>query len=231
MKQQLAALTALILLAASPAVAAAKPTQITVAGSGSVALMPDQATVSATVATNAATAAEAVDANNRIYASVVQAVQRAGVDRNDITLSYYNIDYIPKPQAMPGNPIPDQRYGYNVNRSFVIKVRAIGKAGAVVDAAASVESTTIGGVSFGVADSSAAMKTATTRAVNDARSKAQQLAAAAGLHIVGIAKISQGGTNTVQPMFRATAMAAAPTTFDAGSVNVTTEVTIVYLAQ
>lgn len=229
MKQHLAALAALILLTASPAIAATKPTQITVAGMGSVALMPDQATISASVMTNAATAADAVDANNRIYDRVVKAVQGAGVDRTDITLSYYNIDYVPKPQAMPVNP--DQRYGYTVNRSFAIKVRAIGKAGTVVDAASSVESTTIGGVSFGLADSSAAMKTATTRAVADAHSKAAQLAAAAGLHIVGIAKISQGGGNTVQPMLRAAAMAAAPTNFDAGNVNVATEVTIVYLAQ
>jgi uncharacterized protein len=231
MKRQLATLAALVLLTASPALAAAKPAQITVVGSGSVALMPDQATVNASIVTNAPTAAEAVDANNRTYDRVVQAVERTGVERGDITLSYYNIDYVPKPQAMPVNPNPDQRYGYTVNRSFSVKVRAIGKAGAVVDAASSVESTTIGGVNFGLADSSKAVKTATARAVSDARSKAMDLASAAGLHIVGIAKIAQGGGNPVQPMFRAAAMAVpAPTNFDAGSVNVTAEVTIVYLA-
>jgi uncharacterized protein YggE len=229
MKRQLAALAAFVAIATGPAVAAPRPAQITVTGTGSVAEIPDQATVNATVITNAATAADAVDANNRIYDRVVQAVQSAGVARTDITLSYYNMEYVPKPQAMPVNP--DQRYGYTVNRSFAIKVRAIAKAGAVVDAATAVESTTIGGVSFGLADSSKAMKTATTRAVADARSKAEVLAAAAGLHILGIARISQGGGGGVQPMMRMAVMAApAPTTFDSGNVNVSADVTIVYLA-
>lgn len=231
MKRQVAALAAFLLLAASPALAATRPAQITVVGTASIAEMPDQAVVNATVTTNAATAADAVDANNRTYDRVVQAVQGTGVDRNDISLSYYNIEYVPRPQVMPPNANTDQRYGYTVNRSFAIKVRAIAKAGAVVDAASSVESTTIGGVNFGLADPSKAMKTATTRAVADARSKAEVLAAAAGLHIVGIARISQGGGAVVQPMMRMAAMAApAPTTFDAGSVNVNADVTIVYLA-
>jgi len=228
MKRQLAALAALVLLTASPALAASKPTQITVVGSGSVALMPDQAIVNASVTTNAATAAEAVSANNTLYDRVVQAVQASGVKRDDVTLSYYNIDYVPKPQAMPVNP--DQRYGFTVNRSFAIRVRAIGKAGAVVDAATSVESTTIGGVTFGVADSSGALKTATALAIKDARASAEALASASGLHIVGIAKVSQGGESPIQPMMRMAAMKAAPTTFDAGSVNVSTSVTVVYLA-
>jgi len=231
MKRQIAALAALVLLTASPALAASRPTRIAVTGSGTVTQMPDQAVVNATVVTNAATAADAVDANNRIYDRVVQAVLRTGVARNDVTLSYYNLDYVPKPQTMPVGPNSEQRYGYTVNRSFSIKVRSIGKTGAVVDAASGVESTTIGGVSFGLADSSTAMKTATGRAVADARTKAGALAAAAGLHIVGIASISQGGGSPVQPMYRLAAMAApAPTTFDAGSVNVTADVTIVYLA-
>jgi uncharacterized protein len=227
MKRQLAVLTALILLTAAPALAATKPTQITVVGSGNVALMPDQATVNASVTTNASTAADAVSANNSLYDRVVQAVSATGVKRDDLTLSYYSIDYVPKPQSSPLDP--NQRYGFTVNRTFAIRVRAIGKAGAVVDAATGVESVTIGGVSFGVADSSGALKTATSLAMKDARVSAEALASAAGLHIVGIAKISQGGEGPIQPMARM-AMKAAPTTFDAGSVNVGTSVTVVYLA-
>ena len=234
MKRQIAALLGLLLLTGAFASAAA-PTEIWASGSHTIALNPDIATVNATITTNAPDAASAVSQNNSRYDSSVAAVMRAGVARSDVTLSYYNVNYMPKPQPQPGEvQVPTgQQWGYTVTRSFAVKVHALAKAGNVVDAITGIEGTTIGGVDFGVADSSKAQREAMTRAVSDARSQAEALASAAGLHIVGIKQIMQGGgAPIVQPMMRMTAMAApVPTTFDASSVNVRAEVTVIYLAE
>jgi uncharacterized protein len=231
MKRQLAAIAAFVLLAGAPAYAAT-PTEIVVTGSGTVALTPDIAQVSATITTNAENAAAAVTANNSRYDDAVEAVARIGVRRDDITLSSYNVNYVPKPQSSVERPETQEPPGYTVTRSFDIKVRAMSKAGAVVDAVTSVDGATIGGVGFAVADPSPGQRQATTLAVNDARAQGQALAAAAGLHIVGIKQISQGGTPEVRPMMRAMAMEApSPTTFDASSVAVRADVTIIYLAE
>jgi hypothetical protein len=219
-----------LLLAAATAPVSAAPTKITVSGEGSVSMLPTMATVNATVETTAENAADATSQNNTAYGRIVAAVTKTGVARDDITLSYYNVNYTPKPKPGTSNQA-DERYGYTVSRSFSIKVREMDKAGAVVDALAAAGVTNVGGVNFGLADPSKARAEATTLAVRDARSRAEALAAAAGLHITGIARISQDSGGVVQPLYRTMAAAApAPTQFDAGSVNVTANVTIEYLA-
>jgi uncharacterized protein YggE len=67
----------------------------------------------------------------------------------------------------------------------------------------------------------------------DAREKAGEIASAAGLHIVGIEDISNGAAvRFPAPMMKAMAVSeAAPTVFDSGNVNVTADLTVVFLAQ
>jgi uncharacterized protein YggE len=221
------AAVALAAFAWSPAIAAGT-TEITVSGTGSVALTPDIATVSASVETNADNAARAVSDNNVRYDRVVAALERAGIARSDITLSYYTVNYSPKPQT----PSPGDRYGYTVRRQFDVKVREIGKAGTVVDACTSAGATGIDNVSFGTADPNAGRAEAIRRAVADARTTADALAAAAGLHVTGIESIGQGGAEfRPMPMMRMAAAPAAPTTFDQSNVNVSTTISVTFTAQ
>ncbi|HTC29530.1 MAG TPA: SIMPL domain-containing protein [Candidatus Acidoferrum sp.] len=227
------ALVAMLLVATIAAAPAATTTHITVSGEGTVAVMPDQATVRGSVVTNADSAENAVSQNNTIYAHLVDAAVAAGVARDDITLAYYNINYIPRPRPAPGEVAPSGQFGYIVSRSFDVKVRSVAKAGTVVDALTKAGVTNVESVSFGVADSSRARSTATAKAMADAREKAGEIARAAGLHIVGIEEISNGGAvRFPAPMMKTMAVnEAAPTVFDAGNVNVTADLTVVFLAQ
>ncbi|MEO9170547.1 MAG: SIMPL domain-containing protein [Candidatus Baltobacteraceae bacterium] len=233
MKRLLATFGILALCAAAPAPAAA-PTAISVTGSAIVTVVPDIATVSASITTTDPHAETATSRNNALYEKAVTAVTARGVERGDITLSYYNVSYQPKPRAEPGQPpVAPGIYGYTVNRTFAIKVRQIAKAGAVVDAIAPIAGIEVGGVGFDVADASAARAQATDNAVADARSKAEALAKAAGLHVIGIRRIELNGGGSVvpQPLMRMSTLAAkVPTNFDAGNVNVSADVNIVFLA-
>jgi uncharacterized protein YggE len=214
------------------AVAAAQPaaTEITAWGSGSVSLPPDIAMVEAAVETNAASAADAIAQNNARYERVVAALTSLGVARSDISLTYYNISYNPRPQNGP--PSSGERYGYTVSRNFSVKVRQIGSAGRASDACIGAGATAINGVSFGLADPSVAREQATVKAVGQARANAQALAAAAGLHIVSIKRIELAGGGPPAPMPLArVAIENAPTQFDQSNVNVTVSVSVVFLAQ
>jgi uncharacterized protein YggE len=209
--------------------ARALATEITATGTGSVSLAPNMATVNSAIETNAERADDAIAQNNAIYDRVVATLTKLGIERNDITLSYYNINYNPRPKIMPPNT-SEERYGYTVSRSFAVKVRRIGDAGRVSDACMSSGASAINGVSFGLSDATVARDRATERAVTEARANADAIARAAALRIVGVKSIELGGgpSGTPVPMMRA--VANAPTQFDQGNVNVSVSVTVVFLA-
>ncbi len=148
--------------------------------------------------------------------------------RTDVTLSYYNVNYNAPPKA--GVASGSERYGYNVSRNFAVIVRNIGKTGSVSDACLAAGATSINGVSFGLSNTGTARGQATSEAVTQARTNAEQLARAASLRIVGIKSIELGGAPGPEPMFKATAAAPA-TQFDQSNVNVTVSVTVVFTAE
>ena len=225
-------LAALAFVLGAANAAAAATTELSVTGTGSVTLPPDVATVAATVETNAGAVTDAMSQNNARYDRIVAALARAGIARDDIRLSNYNVNYNPRPQVVsPGDN--GVRYGYTVTRDFSIKVRKIGDAGRVVDACTASGATGIDGVSFGLADPAEARNRATAIAVADARSRAETLASAAHLRVVSLKTLNLGGGPIVpQPMMRMAANAAAPATqFEQSDVSVTVSVDAVYVAE
>jgi uncharacterized protein len=230
MNRLLVFIAALVL--ACTAAAPAATTEISVSGTGKVTMMPDEATVQASTVTTSANAGDAVSQNNATYDRVVQALGKVGIASSAIDLGSYNVDYVPKPNPMPANPPPYERYGYTVTRSFNVTVHDVGNVGKVVDAISGASSTSIGGVSFGLSDASPARTRAMQEAVNDARSRAEALAKAAGLRITGIRSISAGAVFPVQPMMRMAAQAAPvePTVLQPSSVTVNETVTVNYQA-
>lgn len=235
MKRLIISLCTLLAVTSTMASAATTaPVEIDVSGSGTVTMAPTVATVSGTVTTNADVATDAVSQNNGTYDRVVAAVQKLGVSRSDVALSFYNVNYVPKPKNAPQQPGGFQQTGFTVSRGFTVKVRDLSKAGAVVDAATGAGATDINGVSFGLADDGPARLEATGKAVSDARTKAEALAQAAHLHIVGIRRISQG-TPGIRPfpMMRAAVMEAGPanpTQFETSGVTVSVDVEVVFTA-
>lgn len=213
--------------AASPAWAAPPgTTEITVNGSGAVALAPNVAIVSAGVQSNAPTAAQALAENNAAYDRIVAALVGLGIARGDVAMSGYNVSYAaPRP-----NQSDNERTGYTVSRDFSIKVRAIAKAGSVTDACIGAGATSINGVQFTLGDNAAARAQAVALAVADARKSADLLARESALHVVGIERVSldSAGEGSGPVMFRT---AARPTAFDQGNVQISASVTVVFLAK
>jgi uncharacterized protein len=227
-------LSILVLSALMPAYAMAAPTQIVVTGDGAASAMPDMATESFTISTNASTAAAAMSDNNARYNRLASSLEALGVAPADIQTTSYNLNYSPRPQP-PDIPAPGQRYGYSVDRSIDVTLHRTALVGKAIDAAAGAGVTDIGGVTFGVSDRKGQLAQALRAAVADARNQAQNLADAAGLHIVRVRQIQQNYENVPPPrpiLMRAMAPSPAlPTEIAPNSVQARATVTITYDAQ
>jgi uncharacterized protein YggE len=224
-------------LGASAAPAKAGPTQITVTGQGTASAMPDMATETFTIATNAQSASSAASDNNARYDRLLRGLEGLGIAHADIRTTSYNVNYTPPPETQPqpaGAPIPPvrERSGYFVYRGITVTLHRLPLVGKAIDTAIASGVTDIGGVAFGISDRKGQLALALRSAVRDGLAQAQAMAAAAGLRIVRVRFMQQGFASPPTPMVRmASAAPAPPTQIEPGSVETQATVTITYDAQ
>lgn len=210
---------------------------ITVTAQGRATAAPDMATENFTIATNAESAAAATSDNNTRYDRLVRALESLGIAHADIRTTFYNLSYTPPPQPRAGVPRPPvaERYGYFVNRSITVTLHRLDLVGKAIDTAVASGVTDIGGVSYGVTNNRDQIARALRSAVLDSRTRAEAMAAAAGLHVVRVKSMQQGFAEAPFPrvMMAAPIPAGtpAPTTIEPSDVEVTASVTVTYEAQ
>jgi hypothetical protein len=196
---------------------AAGHTLLTVNADGSSTAEPDLATFSAGVTTQGNTASAALADNSSKMTQVIAALKRAGIAERDIQTSNLNLNpmYTP-PKRLPDGSIEDQGQviiGYQVTNQVSVKQRKLADYGKVLDALVSAGANQVNGPNFMLSKPEAAQDEARAAAMKAARARAQLYAQAAGMRVVGIVSISEGGGSSPQPvMFRrgADAMMAAP---------------------
>lgn len=218
--------------AARAAVAAADDLRstITVVGDGRVLVQPDVANVTFGVEATAPTQAAAqADAATRMQA-VVDTLLALGIPREEIRTS-----------RLSAHPVHDQRdpsvvRGYQANNSVQVKLRNLDQVGAIVDAVTAAGANRVDGIFFAVDQIEAPKGQARGLAMQNARTKADQLAGLAGMRIVGIKAIqeSDASSNPPRPQpARADAYgAAAPAPpVEPGQQEVATQVTVTYVIE
>jgi uncharacterized protein YggE len=126
------------------------------------------------------------------------------------------------------------RYGYVVTRTVTVTSDHADRAGAIVDAAVAAGVTTIGGLAFGLRDTSAVYRSALAAAVADAQAQAQVLVTAAHARILGLIDIGATSYQPVVPLIVRSPMASGGVMSRAGSfvppndLTVTATVTLSY---
>lgn len=194
---------------ATPALAQSAPTTaISPLGSGSALLSlsaegrsrrtPDLAQFSAGVVTQGASAGEAMAANSRQMESVIAALRRAGIPERDIQTSVISLQpryNNPNPEAqMRGRPPePPRIIGYEARNSVQVQLRRLGEMGKVIDALVNVGANEINGPNFTLDEPKAAQDEARIEAIATGRQRAELYARAAGMRVVRILSISEGG--------------------------------------
>jgi uncharacterized protein YggE len=220
--QALALSTALALPLAAPALAEA---QITVIGEASIAATPDMATVSLGVTTEGATAAEAMAANSKALAAVIERLKSAGIAENDLQTS--NLSLSPNWVGYDSGQTPTIS-NYMAMNMLNVRVRDLSALGGVLDASIADGANTLNGITFELAAPRPVQDEARKAAVADAAAKAALYAEAAGVKLGKVMSISeQQNYNGPVPVFM-DAKAASPVPVATGQIAMQTSVTMTY---
>ena len=202
------------------------PRTITMSGTGTVKGPPDMADISAGVTTEAATAAAALAANSAAMNRVFAALEKQGIARRNIQTSNFNVS--PNYGSRTPNETP-RLLGYRVGNQVHVILEDVTKVGAALDALVAAGANQMNGLNFSIKDPAPLLAKARAEAVADARLRAQQYAAAAGVTLGTIQSISEGGgSEPPRPMYRMLAMAADSVPVAAGEESVSASVTLVW---
>ncbi|HEX9947427.1 MAG TPA: SIMPL domain-containing protein [Allosphingosinicella sp.] len=236
----LGATLALSALPLAPAAAQAQPntiildgTRLDVVTTGEVSRVPDIARISAGVVTVAPTATAALAQNATQMASVRAALKRAGVADRDIQTSSINLNPDYRHDAQGSNP---QIIGYRASNEVTVKFRDIAATGKILDALVAQGANQINGPMLAIDKPEAALDEARTRALANARGRAELYAKALGKRVGRILSISEAGANYAPPivMMRQSARGSAmadSTSVDPGEQTVAVSLSVSFELQ
>ena len=206
-----------LVLAAGAATAQSPPTvQVSPLGPTSALLsltaegrsdrIPNLALFSAGVVSHGVTASEALGANSRQMDRVIAALKRSGIADRDIQTSAIGLNprwNNPEAEAqriaretrqpyVPSNE-PPRIIGYEARNSVQVRVRRLSEMGKIIDILVGAGANEVNGPSFTLDDQKAALDEARTEAVAVGRERAELYARAAGMRVVRLLSISEGG--------------------------------------
>ena len=181
---------------------AAKPSGgITVHGTGTITSVPDEATFTVGVQTQGSTARDALASNSEQMRRVIAAVRSAGVAKDDVQTQDVSVSA----NYSDGNSID----GYTASNSVLVTIHGVSSAGKVLDAASHAGANQVYGPTFSRSDQEKLQAKALRDAVGDARTKAEVLAAAAGVRLGRVTAITEGFSAGAPEPYYATDMRAA----------------------
>jgi len=210
-----------------------EPTRtITVGGNGSVNVAPDTATVELGVTETNTSLAEAQAQVTARLEAILAALAEAGVAEDDIKTAAYNVqinyEYDDNGNLRGIN-------GYTVSSTLSVTVRGLDSLGTILDTVVTAGANVVYGITFSVDDPTGPASEARRLAVEDARAKADELAAAAGVSIIGVISIQETSSPGPAPVpfeaaeaDMASGRAASAVPVQAGTTEVIVDVVVVF---
>ncbi len=198
-------------LAALPA--AAEERRISVSGTGTALAEPDMATITLGVTNQHAQASAAMEATSSAVSLILKRLDEMGLDARDIQTRDLSLNPVWSGRGQ-SNEAP-QIAGFTASNRVFVRVRDLDNLGTIMDAVIRDGANDFGGLSFGVQDPKPLTEKARADAVAEAKSKAEQLAQAAGVTLGPVVSINDQGGG-VRPVAQMREMAMS----DAGGVPV-----------
>jgi len=205
-------------------------TGIWVTGVGTVTVIPDLAVVSLGVKSQASTVADAQLQAAGSMASVMAALKTNGVADKDIATSGYSITPVYSYNPTTGKQTLE---GYTVANTVTVKIRNVGNAGVVIDAAAAAggNNSIVNSVTLTVDQPEQYNDAARKAAVADAANRAKQLANLSGVKLGKASYINENLNFTPQTISFDSGVKAAPsvsTPIIPGETEITLTVQVIY---
>ncbi|NJC05012.1 hypothetical protein GGQ97_000805 [Sphingomonas kaistensis] len=176
-------------------------TFLTISATGRAEARPNEARMQLGVTSQGANAAEASRLNREKMARVTSALTALGVGADDLqtrNLSLQRIDY------------GKERGQFRASNIVEVRMTDVARVGEAVTAVTEAGANVVGGPDLRVSDREAANRSAYTNAYKAARSRAEAYAEAAGLEIVRVVNIVDGGEYGAPDSSLVTMQAAAP---------------------
>lgn len=176
----------------SPSIAAAaEGTLLNISANAEATRVPDVATLSAGVVTQAADGNSAMRQNAQQMDKVLAAIKAAGIAERDIQTSGINLS----PQYRYVENQPPAITGYQANNNVNLVVRDLSKLGKILDSLVATGANQINGPTFDIDDKEkdVAFDEARRGAIEKAQARAEMYAKTLGMKVRRIVSVSEGG--------------------------------------
>lgn len=201
--------------------------RITVTGVGTVEAVPDMAVMTLGVTKEAKDAKAALRETSDAVALILERLGEKGVDPRDVQTS--DLSLTPVWSRYDNTNKPREITGFAASNRVTVRVRDLATLGGILDEVTTLGANTFNGLSFAVKEPKPLHDLARTKAVADAKDKAQQLARAAGIKLGAVISMSeQGNIPTPRPMMRASMAEAMDVPVAAGEVQFQNSVNMVF---
>jgi uncharacterized protein len=202
-----------------------KTPTIQVVGTGTVQVKPDIATLTIGVSTEDGNAQNAVSRNTAATARVISELEAAAIAKKDVLTSKFSI----YPQSRTEGADKHQVTTYRVSNVVTVIIRDLDKVGDILTKVVAAGSNQINGPNLSLSDPEKYLTEARKKAVENALTKAQTYATAAGLKLGSIREIVEEGTAApvYAARFAGLAKSAAPVPIEAGEESLQAQVLLV----
>jgi uncharacterized protein YggE len=204
---------------------------ITIAGEGKIYATPDIGVVDLGVVSDAKTVATAQKDNVTKMNKITQAMKDLGVEEKDLKTTNYSI--YPRYQYLSGR---SDIIGYEVTQTLEVKIRNLDKVGDILAKAAELGANQTGSLSFTFDDPEKLNQEARTKAIANAKEKADALTSELGVKLVRIISFSESSYVPPVSYYSEKALGiggggTATPDVQTGQNEITSNVTIVYEIQ
>lgn len=227
----------LTLAGAGPRTAAAgeQPSGIRVRGQGVVTARPDIAFLTLGASVRRDTAGEAFNRAQEVTAALTDTLKANGVEERDIQTRQISLSpEFGRPREGEQPPIT----GWRATNTVTVKLRQIDRIGPIIDASVRALGSdgVVQGISFAIEDTNALAAQARAAALDDARAKAEEIAARAGVRLGRVTYIEETSSPSPRPVggeardaaLALPAAAPVPAQISPGEQTITVTVDVIY---
>lgn len=200
---------------------------ITISGTGEAIGTPDIAVINVGMVSEGKTVVKAQTDNTTKMNGLIEALKKLGIDSVDLQTMDYSI--YPKYEYSDGR---SNIIGYQVSQSVKVKIRDLDKISSVLDAAGQAEANQVSGVQFSIDDPDILKEEARIEALIDAKTKAQNIAAALGVSLGQVVGFSEDTYSPISSKYYGLSEglggAGELPQVEAGSLDITSNVNVTF---